>query len=538
MSIGKGRAGAMAGYAGIWLAGAAAVLTPQMALAASKKAPPLYLETPEGQKPRVVITADPELDDNNSLIRYLLYSTDYRTEGLVYASSQFHWTGDGKGTKLSVPGREYTRIPNNPCPCTSWRWSPDERFIDDAVAAYSKAYPNLKVHNKDYPTPELLKSKIRWGNVQFDGEMDKDTPGSDLIKKLLLDDEEAPIYLHAWGGGSTIARALKSIEDQYKGTGQWAAIRAKVIRKAILHFSGDQDDTYVKYIKPNWPEIRYRQLAGGLALGYNAQNAVSLEDAAYLSADWMEKNISSRGSLGERERVWGDGKQMVKGDIFDFFGLSGKSADELRKEGYVVWTPLRDKGEFLGEGDTDTFLNLVNNGLRGYRGNSFGGWGGYSKADPTHGGFGSADFAAMMANMQRGERKRAPTHPFLAAAQRDWAERFKWAVTPTYAGANHNPSVSVVGPHQIVAKPGQVLKFSTKSSDPDGDKIAFKWWNWKEAGTYKGDLAVTGEAGGRASLTIPADAKPGDMFQIIVEASDVRPEPLSHYDKVLISIAK
>jgi hypothetical protein len=29
-----------------------------------------YLETPPGQKPRVVITADPELDDNNSLIRY------------------------------------------------------------------------------------------------------------------------------------------------------------------------------------------------------------------------------------------------------------------------------------------------------------------------------------------------------------------------------------------------------------------------------------------------------------------------------------
>jgi len=96
----------------------------------------------------------------------------------------------------------------------------------------------------------------------------------------------------------------------------------------------------------------------------------------------------------------------------------------------------------------------------------------------------------------------------------------------------------VVGAHQIVAKPGQVLKFSTKSSDPDGDKIAFKWWNWKEAGTYKGDLAVTAEADGPARLIIPADVRPGDTFQIIVEASDVRPEPLSHYDKILISIAK
>jgi cellulose-binding protein len=54
-----------------------------------------YLETPAGKKPRIVITADPELDDNNSMIRYILMSDGYQTEGLIYASSQFHWTGDG-----------------------------------------------------------------------------------------------------------------------------------------------------------------------------------------------------------------------------------------------------------------------------------------------------------------------------------------------------------------------------------------------------------------------------------------------------------
>src|SRR5690242_11602891 len=55
-------------------------------------------------KPRVVITADPELDDNNTLIRALLYSTDFKVEGLVYTSSQFHWKGDGKGTTQYLPG--------------------------------------------------------------------------------------------------------------------------------------------------------------------------------------------------------------------------------------------------------------------------------------------------------------------------------------------------------------------------------------------------------------------------------------------------
>ena len=96
--------------------------------------------------PRVVVTTDPELDDANSLIRYLLYSTDFRTEGLIYASSGFHWKGDGSGKRVSVPNREYSRFGLNLCPCASWRWAPDEHFIDLAVATYEQVYPNLRVH--------------------------------------------------------------------------------------------------------------------------------------------------------------------------------------------------------------------------------------------------------------------------------------------------------------------------------------------------------------------------------------------------------
>ena len=121
-------------------------------------------------KPRIVVTADPELDDNNSLIRFLLNSCDLDVEGLIYASSGYHWKGDGKGTRWFVPGREYTRFGLDTCPCTSWRWAKNERFIDDAVEAYGKVYENLKVHNPHYPSPDLLKSKIRYGNIEFDGD--------------------------------------------------------------------------------------------------------------------------------------------------------------------------------------------------------------------------------------------------------------------------------------------------------------------------------------------------------------------------------
>ena len=129
-----------------------------------------------------------------------------------------------------------------------------------------ECYPNLKIHNANYPTPEYLKSKIRMGNVDFDGDYSKDTPGSELIKQVLLDDNDEQVFLLAWGGASTIARALKSIEDIYSGTSEWESIKAKVSHKGILSLSGDQDDTYAKYIKPFWPDMEQMQ-GGGMTVG-------------------------------------------------------------------------------------------------------------------------------------------------------------------------------------------------------------------------------------------------------------------------------
>ena len=124
-------------------------------------------------KPRVVITQDPELDDVNTVIRALLYTTDFRLEGLVYASASIHFKGDGKGTTQYIAGREYARLGRGPV--TSWRWPDKEKWIDEIVDAYEKVYANLKVHDPDYPTPAAVRSKIKWGNVEFDGDYSKDT---------------------------------------------------------------------------------------------------------------------------------------------------------------------------------------------------------------------------------------------------------------------------------------------------------------------------------------------------------------------------
>jgi hypothetical protein len=504
-------------------------------------------------KPRVVVTTDPELDDSNSLLRYLLYSTDFRTEGLVYASSQFHWKGDGTGRKLSVPGREYTRFGLSLCPCESWRWAPGERFIDDAVDVYERIYPNLRVHDASYPTPAELRSRIRWGNVEFDGDISKDTPGSDLIRDLLLDDSTEPVYLLAWGGASTIARALKSIQERNEGSADWPALRARVSRKAILSLSGDQDDTYAKYIEPNWPDIRSLSAGeGGVNVAYGAFVFASAENAPYFSADWTRANVSSQGPLGEHYRVWGDGKQMVKRDRFDYFGLTGFTADSLRKLGYVVWLPPRPKGEFLGVGDTFTFFNLIANGLGAYRDDTPGGWAGRIAVNPASQGAspragqggGAASFQEFMRSLERigpegpSTRPPSPQPNFTPAAQNDFAARVKWSVTPKYADANHDPVVAVRGSTHVTARPGETVRLESSVSDPDGDAVTVRWWRWKEVDTYPGEVRLSSPTSLSTTLSVPADARPGQAIQIVLEGTDDGTPALTRYRRVVVTVAR
>lgn len=503
---------------------------------------PLAAQQAGEPRPRIIITADPELDDNNSLIRCLLYSSDVKIEGLIYASSQFHWKGDGQGTKWFIPGREYNRFGLDMCPCESWRWAENERFIHDAVEAYAKVYTNLRTHNPAYPSPEELLSKIKYGNIEFDGDFSKDTPGSDLIKSLMLDNEPGQLFITAWGGQSTIARALRSIQDQYEFTTDWAAIKDKISRKVVILPSGDQDDTYALYIKPNWPGIESRSFRGGPNFGYGAQLRATPENAAYLTPAWMKENVIDRGPLGAIYRVWGDGRQMVKGDKMDYFGIAGLTDEELRKQGYVVWMPVQPKGSWLGEGDTFTFMNMLGNGLRAWEDGTWGGWSGRQAKNETIPNLFAppADTSAQnMVNMISAApvqtRSEEVIPNFFPAAQNDFAARLKWSVTPKFSGANHEPVVKIEGPLSIMGTAGATIRLNGNVSDPDKNNVSVKWWQFK-VGSYPGQVTIENPSSLQTKITIPKDAALGQTIHIILEATDNGKPALTRYQRVIITI--
>jgi hypothetical protein len=519
-------------------------------------------------KPRVVITADPELDDNNTLIRAILYSTDFQVEGLVYASGTFHWKGDGKGTTQNPPARQNS--PNNRCPCTEWRWpteAPYTEFIDTIVDAYAKGYANLKVHDPNYPAPAVLKSKIKWGNVDFEGDYSKDTDGSNLIKSLLLDNKPGPLYVTVQAGHSTVARALKSIHDQYSKTPQWESIRNRVSLKLVIIPFGDQDGLYARYIRPNWPEVTEVQL-NMITYGYGIRNNLAPENQVYIGPEWTQENVLSRGPLGALYRVWGDGKVMDPTDTYGF------------RDG-------QPKGSFISEGDTPTFMNLLDNGLRAWEnGSHAGGWGGIRRPANAPVGFGFGRGGAPVAPVSPddpgvgigvapagsdankspapatlpaaapgaargggpggggGGRGGQPIPPktaavnarFFAAAQNDFAARLKWSVTPKFSDANHPPKVSVKGPLDVSARPGGTVRLQGTVSDPDKNGVRVTWWQYNDAGTYPGDITLSDAAALTTEFRVPNDAQPGQTIHVILEATDDGAPRLTRYQRVIVRI--
>jgi hypothetical protein len=347
------------------------------------------------------------------------------------------------------------------------------------------------------------------------------------------------LFITAWGGHSTIARALKSIQEQYENTTEWEAIRKKIARKVVLLPSGDQDDMYAKYIKPAWAEIEYRQFRSGPNYGYGAQLRAKPEDSAYLTSKWMKENVSDRGPLGALYRVWGDGKQMVKGDRLDYFGFSGYTTEQLRSMGYVVWMPVQEKGSWLGEGDNHTFMNMLGNGLRAFEAASYGGWGGRGANNAETGNL----FAPMsdtsqqaMASALGSMNNESNAYPnFFPAAQRDFAARLKWSVTPKYAGANHEPMVKIEGPLQVLASAGEKIRLNGAVSDPDGDAVSVRWWQFG-VGTYPKEVAILSPGSVQTQILIPKDASPGQTIHLILEATDDGSPAITRYQRVIVTV--
>jgi hypothetical protein len=412
-------------------------------------------------RPRVIATTDGEIDDRCSMVRFLMYANEFQIEGLIHSSSRFHWLGQ--------------------------TWSGVEWIISQ-IDQYARVYDHLRQHADGYPLPEDLKHKVYVGNIDNVGEMQKDTPGADRIVQVLLDDQPGPVYLQAWGGTNTIAKALSTIQKDHP------AEIDKVSRKAVIYIILDQDDTFRKYIEPNWPKLQvlgsFRQFG---VLAYNWANSMPPAVRVFFERPWMEGNITlNRGPLAG------------------------------------AYEP--NNGAFRSEGDSPSYMHQIDVGLRSMENPTYGGWGG--RFIPEKPGI-----TNVWKDAEDDGDLYKPIWRWAEAFQNDWAARADWCVK-SYRDANHAPIVNLAVPKDIQAAPGATVKLSLAgSSDPDGDKLQFSWWHYREPGTYKGEVILRDADKAAAVLQVPAGAKAGETIHLIGEVTDSGKPPLTRYARVIVTVS-
>jgi hypothetical protein len=449
-------------------------------------------------KTRVIVTSDGEIDDECSLVRFLLYANEWDIEGIVTSSSQYHWHGH--------------------------KWAGDD-WIEPSLDAYAKVYPNLILHDKGFPTPEYLRTHTFLGNVETEGDMEKPTVGSQHIVKVLLDESDnRPIWFQAWGGTNTIARALKTIEEEHPEK------MAYVAQKMRFFFIWEQDKTYQEYIRPHWGKYNILTIISDQfeAIAYRWKMVQPKEMQPYFEAKWMNENIlQNHGPLCASYKAH----------------LAGEQGFEA--------------GDFRSEGDSPAYMHTIVTGLRNLDNPDWGGWGGrYVKIRentwldkvPVEGyeyparwwgenGWGRASLRpGSTVSLEKRSEYFKPLWMWTDVYQNDFAARADWCVKP-FAEANHQPVVKLKNALDLELTKGAKVKLSAKgSSDPDGDKLNFKWWQYEDAGTYKGRVSIKNADCSKASFVVPENAKPGDTIHVICEVSDNGSPSLTRYQRVIVTV--
>lgn len=446
-------------------------------------------------RPRVIVTTDGEADDRCSMVRFLLCANEFEIEGIVNSSSQFHWVG-GEG----------------------WNAFHPVEWVRDYIRHYAEVYDNLLLHDPDYPKPDDLLSRWKVGNIDGAGEMDKRTDGAIHIANVLLDDSDPrPIWLQAWGGCNTIARALKIIQEDHPDR------MAEVAGRTRLYLIWEQDGTYQSYIRPNWESYNIPTIIADQfdCMAYIWNKVLPDPPLNYFEAGFMSNIVTGHGALCD-------------------------AYEDL-------------DGVFHAEGDTPAFLYNISNGLRSMESPDWGGWGGrFVKVrnnvwmDPLPDA--SYTYPAGRRTIDNSWSKQLehrtdeeginirtayfkPIWRWMDDVQNDFAARADWCVK-SYAQANHPPNVVLTHAADLSARPGAMIMLSAKgSSDPDGDILSCNWWHYGEADSYDG-IIVLKELPDRtdASFTVPHDAKTGDTIHMVCEVSDSGKPPVIRYRRVVVTV--
>jgi hypothetical protein len=453
--------------------------------------------TADDQRPRLFVLTDieNEPDDAQSLVRLLVHSNQYRIEGLVATTSVW--------------------LPNRTAP---------ER-IHRIVDAYAAVRDRLKTHEPGFPEPAKLKKLIASGPSVFGMQgvgKDRDSSGSKALLAAVDRDDPQPLWVTAWGGTNVLAQALWTVAQTRS-----PEARDRFIAKLRVYAISDQDDAG-PWIRRTFPRLFYIvspgfEENGGSGYHHATWTGISGDrmhgrfsggDFSLVTNEWLAEHIMSHGPLGAEYPRW----------------------------------------EYLMEGDTPSFLYLFPNGLGSPEHPNFGSWGGrYERYTPrtqpwhytpeTRPIWTNATDEVTGADGQPHDSIYATIFRWRRAFQNEFAARMDWTIKEV-RDANHPPRAELSHSDRLTIRPGEMVRLdASASADPDDDTLSYRWFIYRESGTYTGPYDLKQNDRAIALLTIPSlthrvGGRPPTPRELhaIVEVTDDGAPPLTRYRRVILTI--
>jgi len=234
-----------------------------------------FLTASGAERPRLAVLTDigGDPDDQQSLIRLMVYANEFEIEALIASAS-------------GTPGELKQAITR-----------PD--LIREIIGGYDQVLPNLKQHAAGWPEAEQLRQCVKSGNPQrgrkFIG-AGHDTEGSRfLIERIDAGTSQRPLNIVIWGGQSDLAQALWRVKHE-RGAGGFASF----VKRFRVYDIADQDGI-AEWMRGEYPGMFY--ILNKAPADRDRREAVFrgmylTGDESLTSREWIEKNVRSTGPLG------------------------------------------------------------------------------------------------------------------------------------------------------------------------------------------------------------------------------------------------
>lgn len=452
-------------------------------------------------KYRVVIMTDMTHDDGNSLIRYLYYSHYFDTEAIIVTPQlpDFNFNDDGP-------------------------WIKATKILD----AYKQDYPQLKRHHADFPKYDSLvkitkkgrgalpiiwltnsrkfsgeiagrKVDTSWGDINFhdwigegvnpNGEP-KDSEGSEFLQKVFNKKDSRPIFVQMWGGPITFVQAMYRYQQRHSKEEVQTLLDK-------LHVYG----------------ITLQDITFDYMIDLDKAKATQCDNFGTVASTYKNNRVQPRWFVNDAGHFWRYIRVMKQEEV----------------NGHGAMSMHYDHG---GEGDTPAFLYLLS-AIRGLN----------DPLQPTHGSWGTM-FKPMGDEFPKGyygtcQVSKNEIERWIPDAKNSFLNRLQYTMLPPEK-VNHEPMAVINGiagnkVMRISSQPGKEITLNaSKSTDPDGDKLSFRWFYYKEASSYPGEFVIADAASPKQVLKLPDNIQDKEIH-VVLEVKDNASLSLVSYKRIILS---